>query len=83
MTETNETFFECYNLFSHISNPLLSDWNRLCTVLNITLHKGASKAKEYRQQLDKESQLSLVNMFNKLKTVGYNSLVSEVSRSVA
>jgi N-acetyl-anhydromuramyl-L-alanine amidase AmpD len=82
MTEVNETFFECYNLFSHINNTMLRDWNRLCTVLNITLHKGASKAKEYRQQLDKESQESLISLFNKLKEQGYESLSREVSRGV-
>ena len=78
----NEKYFECYNLFSHIDNPMLRDWNRLCTVLNITLHKGGEKAKEYREQLDKDSQISLLKMFQKLKDFGYDNVVKEVNGSV-
>lgn len=80
---SKEQFFEGYNLFSHISNKKLRDWNRLCTVLNITLHKDTQKAKEYRKQLDKDSQISLISMFQQLKDVGYDALVKEVNRSVA
>ncbi len=83
MSNKEEKFFDCYNLFTHIENAMLRDWNRLNTFFNITLQVNGKKAREYAANFSKDEKDAINTMYSRMKEIGRENLLKEVKASIA
>ena len=63
--------FNGYELFNHIKNIPLRDYNRVNTYLNVVDRHGKEVGQKYLKKFNRNDQLSILSMMGDIYETGY------------
>lgn len=70
------------NRFDNVENKELRAWNRCAVIFNLMTDHGKDQALRYAGLFNGEDKKDISNMYNKIKSNGYEKTKAEVSRNV-
>lgn len=82
MSRTEEGTWKGYPQFQHIENSVLRAWNQSSIFFNLIGDIGLNQAKEYVKSLPRDNRVEVMDIFQRIKTDGYEPVRAAVNRSL-